>query len=85
MGTDPLRLLHLPVMVDVAHRLLLRVAAVVQPRLLLRVVLVLLSRVLAAVRVLELEASLTAPHKFYVPCDSPSVGDWHPTSLCLGS
>ena len=84
-GIDPLRLLCLPVVVDTEHKLMLHVVAVAQPRLLLQVDLVLLAGVLAAVWVLELEAFSTTPRKFYVPCDSPSTGGWHPTSLCLGS
>ena len=84
-GIDPLRLLRLPVVVDAEHKLLLHVVVVAQPRLLLRVDLVLLAEGVATARVLELGVSSTVPRKFYVPCDSPSTGDWHPTSLCLGS
>ena len=84
-GTGPLRLVHLLVTVDVVRKLLLRVATEVRLRLLPRVAPEWPAVVLVDVRVLEFGASSTAPRIFCALLDSPSIGDWHPTSLFLGS
>ena len=85
MCIGPLRLVRFLGTAKVARRLLLLTVGVVLPRLLLRVDLVLLAELLVVSRVPGPGAFLTAPRRFCVPCDSPLVGDWHPTSPCLGS